>query len=116
MSSMSRLSASVGFSPMRWKGARKMPNFMPLCAIELDVNTPESRVRSALVVDSARGYGPRSHPPPSVAAALSGQELGNERDRCRECLREQDRRLRGHPTEEARDHDAGEKEELQVAP
>src|SRR5512145_3558906 len=27
---MSRLSASVGFSPTRWKGARKMPNFIPL--------------------------------------------------------------------------------------
>src|SRR5689334_12432488 len=30
MSSMSRFMASVGFSPSRWKGARKMPNVMPL--------------------------------------------------------------------------------------
>src|SRR2546425_11965621 len=30
---MSRPSASVGFSPMRWNGARKIPNFIPLWAI-----------------------------------------------------------------------------------
>src|SRR4030095_1896229 len=30
---MSRSIASVGFSPILWKGARKIPNFMPLCAI-----------------------------------------------------------------------------------
>src|SRR5438552_5308899 len=36
---MSRPSASVGFSPMRWNGARKMPNVMPLCAMALNGNT-----------------------------------------------------------------------------
>src|SRR6185295_4688507 len=30
---MSRARASVGFSPTRWKGARKMPNFIPRCAM-----------------------------------------------------------------------------------
>src|SRR5687767_10938225 len=30
---MSRPSASVGFSPMRWNGARKMPNLSPLWAM-----------------------------------------------------------------------------------
>src|SRR2546422_740297 len=30
MSSMSRARARVGFSPTRWNGARKMPNFMPV--------------------------------------------------------------------------------------
>src|SRR6266851_718170 len=33
MSSMSRERASVGFSPIRWNGARKIPNFMPLWAM-----------------------------------------------------------------------------------
>src|SRR5437762_9162222 len=31
---MSRAKASVGFSPMRWNGARKMPNFIPLWAMK----------------------------------------------------------------------------------
>src|SRR5688572_15975827 len=31
---MSRASASVGFSPTRWNGARKMPNFMRRIPIE----------------------------------------------------------------------------------
>src|SRR5262250_3137940 len=30
---MSRARASVGFSPTRWNGARKMPNFIPRCAM-----------------------------------------------------------------------------------
>src|SRR5213593_2790892 len=33
MSSMSRAMARVGFSPSRWNGARKMPNFIPRWAI-----------------------------------------------------------------------------------
>src|SRR5260370_41351084 len=32
---MSRAIASVGFSPSRWNGARKTPNFMPRCAIRV---------------------------------------------------------------------------------
>src|SRR5438128_1314938 len=31
---MSRPSASVGFSPRRWNGARKIPNFIPLWAMK----------------------------------------------------------------------------------
>src|SRR5262245_4506620 len=33
INSMSRASARVGFSPTRWNGARKMPNFIPRCAM-----------------------------------------------------------------------------------
>src|SRR5882762_8898544 len=39
MSSMSRVSASVGFSPTRWNGARKMPKVIPLWAMVPDPST-----------------------------------------------------------------------------
>src|SRR4051794_1814374 len=65
---MSRFIASVGFSPTRWNGARKMPNFMPRWAI---------CVFSDIVGDHRATYGGGSQVAPAVAA-LHGKQIAWE--------------------------------------
>src|SRR5687768_14632590 len=74
---MSRDSASVGFSPMRWNGARKMPNLSPLWAMAPTL----AREVSALLAYHARHGGivmanvqvldPTGYPPKISAKALA---------------------------------------------
>src|SRR5712692_10191712 len=84
MSSMA--SASVGFSPIRWKGARKMPNFIPLWAMASDRNTLDGRARGS-AGRLARVDGE------NLAGDVAGERAAEERGRGGDVVR------RRHPLE-----------------
>src|SRR5437764_15272254 len=75
---MSRARASVGFSPMRWNGARKMPNFIPLWAMRSPCGSA-GRLPGVDREDLAR----------DIARERTAQERGGRRDVVRS----------GHPLE-----------------
>src|SRR6266513_3232145 len=75
---MSRARASVGFSPMRWNGARKMPNFIPWWAMRSPCGSA-GRLPGVDREDLAR----------DVARERTAQERGGRRDVVRS----------GHPLE-----------------
>src|SRR5262249_54740291 len=82
---MSRLSASVGFSPMRWNGARKMPNFIPLWAMRTEISFGVSldSTRECPLRRRARQYYPSAHCPPGRRTAHEALPLVSPRARRR---------------------------------
>src|SRR5215470_20449610 len=56
---MSRPRARVGFSPMRWNGARKMPKRIPLWAMVRIVARPQGAPANAVCAAGRRGAEPR---------------------------------------------------------
>src|SRR5687767_11050252 len=77
MSSMSRARASVGFSPMRWNGARKMPNLSPLCAMaptlarELSTLFAYHARHGGIVMATVHVLDPTGYPPQIAPRALA---------------------------------------------
>src|SRR5882724_7327819 len=89
---MSRSRASVGFSPTRWNGARKMPNFMPLWVMPGSVpecHAPSAGFAGAILLCGLRVWGEsagglarvhREHLAGDVAGRRTAQERGGRRD------------------------------------
>src|SRR2546427_8663979 len=100
MSSMSRERASVGFSPIRWNGARKIPNFMPLWAMVASMLPCRPMINQTIRVGFVgAGANTRKHHIPKlraqpgvelVAVANRTKESGERDDDWRDLVRAPD--------------------------